>query len=80
MPAVPEELFLEAVNSLTVIDKNWIPQSAGSALYIRPFIFVDFFWDVFKLVSMGTLETPKDIKIKSRYVDEFECLLQGSTM
>ncbi|WP_052593476.1 branched-chain amino acid aminotransferase [Aureispira sp. CCB-QB1] len=39
MPAVPEELFLEAVNSLTVIDKNWIPQSAGSALYIRPFIF-----------------------------------------
>jgi len=39
MPAVPEELFLEAVNSLTFIDKNWIPQSAGSALYIRPFIF-----------------------------------------
>lgn len=39
MPAVPEELFLEAVNSLTFIDKKWIPQSAGSALYIRPFIF-----------------------------------------
>lgn len=39
MPEVPEELFLEAVNSLTVIDKKWIPKSAGSALYIRPFIF-----------------------------------------
>jgi branched-chain amino acid aminotransferase len=39
MPAVPEELFLEAVNSLSIIDKGWIPQSAGSALYIRPFIF-----------------------------------------
>lgn len=39
MPSVPEELFLEAVNSLTLIDKHWIPQSAGSALYIRPFIF-----------------------------------------
>ncbi|BDS10632.1 branched-chain amino acid aminotransferase [Aureispira anguillae] len=39
MPAVPEELFLEAVNSLTLIDKEWIPKTAGSALYIRPFIF-----------------------------------------
>lgn len=39
MPAVPEELFLEAVNSLSIVDKGWIPQSAGSALYIRPFIF-----------------------------------------
>lgn len=39
MPAVPEELFLEAVNSLTVVDKKWIPESAGSALYIRPFLF-----------------------------------------
>jgi branched-chain amino acid aminotransferase len=39
MPAVPEELFLEAVNSLAIVDQDWIPQSAGSALYIRPFIF-----------------------------------------
>lgn len=39
MPEVPEELFLEAINTLLVLDKQWIPQSPGSALYIRPFIF-----------------------------------------
>ena len=39
MPAVPEELFLEAVNSMVLLDKQWIPQTAGSALYIRPFMF-----------------------------------------
>jgi branched-chain amino acid aminotransferase len=39
MPEVPEELFLEAVNSLVVLDKQWIPEKSGSALYIRPFIF-----------------------------------------
>lgn len=39
MPVVPEELFLEAVNSVVALDKHWIPQSPGSALYIRPFIF-----------------------------------------
>lgn len=39
MPTVPEELFLEAVNATVQLDKDWIPQSAGSALYIRPFMF-----------------------------------------
>jgi len=39
MPEIPEELFLEAVNTLAALDKTWIPQTAGSALYIRPFLF-----------------------------------------
>jgi branched-chain amino acid aminotransferase len=39
MPEIPEELFLEAVNTLATLDKTWIPQTAGSALYIRPFLF-----------------------------------------
>lgn len=39
MPQVPTDLFMEAVNTLVIIDKNWIPNNSGSALYIRPFIF-----------------------------------------
>ena len=39
MPEVPEELFLEAVNSLVILDKQWIPEKSGSSLYIRPFVF-----------------------------------------
>jgi len=39
MPTVPKELFLEAVNSLVALDKQWIPENPGSALYIRPLVF-----------------------------------------
>lgn len=38
MPVVPEELFLEAVETLVRTDADWIPEGDGS-LYIRPFMF-----------------------------------------
>lgn len=38
MPTLPEETFLEAVNQLVSIDKDWIPGGNGS-LYLRPFMF-----------------------------------------
>ena len=40
MPMVPEELFLEAVEALVRIDKDWIPDGEGS-LYLRPFMFAN---------------------------------------
>lgn len=41
MPAVPEELFLEAIDRLVAIDKGWVPDGPGTSLYIRPFQFAD---------------------------------------
>lgn len=38
MPVLPESLFLEAVEALVKIDKDWVPSGAGS-LYLRPFMF-----------------------------------------
>lgn len=38
MPAVPEELFLNAVSTLVDLEKAWIPPQVGSAMYIRPFM------------------------------------------
>lgn len=38
MPLLPEELFLEAVDQLVSIDRDWIPDGDGS-LYLRPFMF-----------------------------------------
>jgi branched-chain amino acid aminotransferase len=38
MPEVPEELFLEAVEKLVSIDKNWVP-GGDASLYLRPFMF-----------------------------------------
>src|SRR3954468_16542462 len=40
MPILPEEAFLEAVDQLVSIDRDWIPDGDGS-LYIRPFMFAN---------------------------------------
>ena len=39
MPTLPEAYFLEAVKQMVLIEKNWIPNMEGSALYLRPFMF-----------------------------------------
>jgi branched-chain amino acid aminotransferase len=38
MPVLPEALFIQAVEELVKIDKDWVPSGAGS-LYLRPFMF-----------------------------------------
>ena len=39
IPELPEEYFMDGLIALLELEKNWIPQSPGSSLYIRPFIF-----------------------------------------
>ncbi len=39
MPPVPEELFMEAVEALVSLDKDWVPNDSGTSLYIRPLQF-----------------------------------------
>lgn len=39
MPLLPADLFYGAVNAIVDIDRDWIPTSDGSALYIRPVVF-----------------------------------------
>ncbi|MBN4051876.1 branched-chain amino acid aminotransferase [Cytophagaceae bacterium AH-315-L13] len=41
MPEIPEDLFMSALNELVGLDKDWIPDQEGSALYIRPLYFGD---------------------------------------
>jgi branched-chain amino acid aminotransferase len=36
MPAVPEELFLNGIEQLVALEKDWIPTAPGTSLYIRP--------------------------------------------
>ncbi|MBS1690157.1 MAG: branched-chain amino acid aminotransferase [Bacteroidetes bacterium] len=38
MPAVPKDLFTEALHQLVQLDSNWVPEEADGALYIRPFM------------------------------------------
>jgi len=39
MAEFPEERFVEAISQLVALDKDWIPPAAGSALYLRPYMF-----------------------------------------
>lgn len=39
IPELPEEHFMEGLKTLLQLDKQWIPTTSGSSLYIRPFIF-----------------------------------------
>ncbi len=36
MPEVPEDLFLDGISQLVRLEKDWIPGSEGTSLYIRP--------------------------------------------
>src|SRR5882757_3866747 len=37
MPALPEDIFVQAIAALVDMDSEWIPTKAGHSLYIRPF-------------------------------------------
>lgn len=39
IPKLPESYFIDGLKTLLELDKAWIPQSDGSSMYIRPFIF-----------------------------------------
>ncbi|MFW6054709.1 MAG: branched-chain amino acid aminotransferase [Thermodesulfobacteriota bacterium] len=36
MPTVPKAYFLQALKELILIDRDWVPTTAGTSLYIRP--------------------------------------------
>ncbi|MFM6975938.1 MAG: branched-chain amino acid aminotransferase [Sphingobacteriaceae bacterium] len=39
MPAVPEDVFMQGLEQLIELDRNWVPAKEGYSLYIRPVMF-----------------------------------------
>ena len=39
MPALPEDVFVEAADLLIRTDREWVPKAAEHSLYVRPFMF-----------------------------------------
>ena len=39
MPPVPEDTFMAGIAALVQLDREWVPERAGAALYIRPIYF-----------------------------------------
>lgn len=83
MPEVPESLFMEGLKELIRMEKNWIPDSPGSALYIRPVYFAtdeflgvrasDTYRFAILLCPVGPYYTePVNILVMKKYVRAFE--------
>ena len=79
MPEIPEDLFIEGLKELLKIDKDWIPDKKGSALYIRPFMFgIDEYIGVkpsedylFIIITspVGSYYTePLKVKVENKYI------------
>ena len=41
MPPFPEKDFVEAIDELIKVDRDWVPTEEGTSLYIRPFMYSD---------------------------------------
>ena len=41
IPRIPVEDYIQAVEALVDVDRDWVPHSDGASLYIRPFIFAN---------------------------------------
>lgn len=78
MPHVPEELFMEGLSTLVALDQHWVPNAAGSSLYIRPFLFSadeyigirpseDFTFMIILSPVGPYYATPVKVKIESHY-------------
>ena len=41
IPEFPKEYFMDGLNELITIDKDWIRSGEGNSLYVRPFVFAN---------------------------------------
>lgn len=39
IPKIPVEDYIQAVETLVDVDRDWVPHTDGASLYIRPFVF-----------------------------------------
>lgn len=78
MPPVPEELFMESLAAMIETDRKWIPDTEGSSLYIRPFLFsadeyigirpsIDFTFMILFCPVGAYYATPVKVKIETHY-------------
>ncbi len=78
MPAMPEDIFIRGLEELLKLDRDWIPSSPGSALYIRPFMFAsegrfgvkiadEYRYIVFTGPVGPAFSKPLKLKVETRY-------------
>jgi branched-chain amino acid aminotransferase len=82
MPAIPEDVFLDALVELVQQDADWIPEGEDAALYIRPFLFAaddyigirpsdTYRFMIFTCPVRGYYAEPVRVKIELEYCRAF---------
>lgn len=83
MPYLPEDIFMEGMETLVRLDRDWIPTTPGSSLYIRPFMFsaeeylgirpsLDFTFMIINSPVGPYYSTPVKVKIETHYTRAVE--------
>ncbi len=83
MPYLPEDIFMEGMEALIRLDRDWIPTTAGSSFYIRPFMFsaeeyigirpsLDFTFMIINSPVGPYYSTPVRVKIETKYTRAIE--------
>jgi branched-chain amino acid aminotransferase len=83
IPPISEEIFMQGLEQLLRIDAAWVPPTAGSALYIRPFMFAtdDFIgvrpssnyrFAIFSCPVAAYYSAPLRVAIETNYVRSAE--------
>ncbi|HRI80750.1 MAG TPA: branched-chain amino acid aminotransferase, partial [Cyclobacteriaceae bacterium] len=78
MPYLPEDIFMDGLQTLLELDRNWIPTTDGSSLYIRPFMFsadeyigirpsLDFTFMIINSPVGPYYSTPVKVRIETKY-------------
>ena len=79
MPAVPKDLFVEAIHFLVSTDSDWVPRDDDGALYIRPFMIAtenrigvkisdEYLFMVVCSPTYAYYDHPLKVKIETKYV------------
>jgi len=78
MPQIPESTFIQLIQKIVDIDRDWVPSKQGHSLYIRPFMFAtdDFIGikpsDTYKFIIFtcpvgAYYSQPVNVKIEEYY-------------
>jgi branched-chain amino acid aminotransferase len=79
IPFLPKDVFFDGLEALVKLDKEWIPQTEGGSLYLRPFMFAteDFLGvrpaNAYKFIIITSpvgayYNAPVKVKIEKKFV------------
>jgi len=83
MPEIPEDLFINGLETLLDIDRDWVPTGRGTSLYIRPIYFAtdttigmhpshNYVLVIFTSPSIAYYNRPVQVLVQTSYVRAYE--------